>query len=80
MKQKFSTLLDPALFRQLKLEAVVRGKQINELVAEALRLYLEQQHRSQSTGSVVASSWGALAADPRTVAKIMEEEDGILDA
>jgi hypothetical protein len=80
MKQKVSTLLDTALFRRVKLESVLRSKQINEIVGEALELYLRERGSAPAAGSVVAESWGALKLDAGEVRRLLEEEDGLLDA
>ena len=36
MRQKISTLIDPGLYRRVKLEAVKTNRQISEIVGEAL--------------------------------------------
>ncbi len=43
MRKKVSTLLDETLYRRAKLESVVRGKQISEIIGEALEKYLDER-------------------------------------
>ncbi len=80
MKQKVSTLLDSTLFRRVKLESVVQNKQINEIMGEALELYLRERGSAGAAGSVVADSWGALRLDRDQIKSILEEENGFFDA
>ncbi len=80
MRQKVSTLLDSALFRRIKLESVIQGRQIDEIVGEALELYLHIKGASGTASSVVADSWGALRLDAGQVKSILEDEDGLFDA
>ena len=79
-KQKISTLLDPALFRRVKLESVIQGRQINEILGEALEFYLRERGSTGTVSSVVAGSWGALRLDVDRVKSILEDEDGLFDA
>ena len=80
MRQKVSTLLDSSLFRRVKLESVVQGRQINEIVGEALELYLRDKGSAGTVSSVVADSWGALPLDREQVKSILEDENGLFDA
>ncbi len=80
MKQKVSTLLDSSLFRRVKLESVVQGRQINEIMGEALELYLRERGSARTWSSVVADSWGALRLGAGQVRSILEDEDGLFDA
>ena len=80
MKQKVSTLLDSSLFRRVKLESVVQGRQINEIMGEALELYLREKGSAGPVSNVVAGSWGALRLDRNQVRSILEDEDGLFDA
>ena len=80
MKQKVSTLIDSALFHRVKLEAVVRNKQISEIFGEALNFYLREHGTAPATASAVASSWGALRLEPAEIHRMLEEEDGLFDA
>ena len=79
MRQKVSTLLDSALFRRIKLESVVQGRQINEIMSEALELYLRARGSAGTVSSVVADSWGALRLDVGQVRSILEDENGLFD-
>ncbi len=80
MRQKVSTLLDTALFRRIKLESVVQGRQINEIMSEALELYLRLKGATGTVSSVVAGSWGVMQLDAGQVKSILEDEDGLFDA
>jgi hypothetical protein len=80
MRQKISTLIDPALYRRVKLEAVKANKQISEIVGEALERYLDREGRRSHGTGVVQESWGALRLPPRQVERILEEEDSLYDA
>ncbi len=79
MRQKVSTIMEPALYRRVKLESVRQGKQISEVVAAALRLYLETTGRGSQGDGVVAETWGAIEIDRNAVQSVLEEE-GLLDA
>jgi hypothetical protein len=80
MRKKVSTLLDSSLFRRVKLESVVQGKQINEIMGEALELYLRKKGSSGTVSSVVTDSWSALPLDGDQVRRILEDENGLFDA
>lgn len=80
LRQKVSTLLEPTLFRQAKLEAVRQGKQISEIFSEALRLYLSQRSGAVEGGTIVAATWGSFELDPREVDRILDEEEGLFDS
>ena len=76
MKRKVSTIMEEALFRQVKLEAARQRRPLSAILEEALTRYFdprvargEPQHRS------VADTWGAMAASPDLVRAIMEDED-----
>lgn len=79
-RRKVSTVLDEMLFRRIKLEAARQGKQINEILAEALEEYLQDRGPSAVSTGVVDASFGALRAAPDRVRRILNEEDGLLDA
>jgi hypothetical protein len=78
VRQKISTLVDPALYRRVRLESVRRNKQISEIVGEALQMYLAG-NRLASTG-VVAESWGAVPLPKEEVQQILRDEAGLLEA
>lgn len=80
MKQKVSTLMDSALYQRVKLQSVVQNKQINEVVGEALELYLRERGAPPGIGGAVAASWGALPLDRDLVQAIVKDEDGLLEA
>lgn len=80
MKQKVTMLLNPSLFRRVKLESVVQGRQINEIVGEALEFYFREKGSAVAVSGVVAESWGALRLDVDRVKSILEDEVGLFDA
>ena len=67
-------LLDDRLLRRLESESARRGKDVNEVLEEALELYLDQT-QAVAEGSVVAKSWGALPIDKELVKEVLEEDD-----
>ncbi len=78
-KKKISTLMDPTLYRRVKLESVRRDRQISDLIGEAVAEYLDRSTAPLGSGSVVERTWGSLAIDRQRVDELMEE-DGLLDA
>lgn len=80
MRRKISTILDVSLTRQVKLEAVRQGKQISEIIAEALRRYLAASGRRSRRDSVVAETWGSLEMEKDRVRQLLEEEEALLDS
>ena len=81
MKQKFSTVLDRGLFRRLKLESARQGKQMSELVGEALEFYLRPSKGiAGETGRVVDATWGSLSVDRETLRELMHDEESLLDS
>lgn len=80
MRRKVSTLLDETLFRRAKLESVRQGRQISEVIGEALEFYLREKGSRRSSTGVTAESWGALAMKKAKVKRIMAEEAGLLDS
>jgi hypothetical protein len=80
MRRKVSTLLDESLFRRAKLESVRQGKQISEIVGEALEGYLGEKSGKEGSLGVVAESWGVLALPRARVKKVLAEEKDLLEA
>lgn len=80
MRQKISTLVDPALYRRVKLESVRRNKQISEIVGEALEEYLADNRPGLASTGVVAESWGAVPLPKEQVQQILRDEEGLLEA
>lgn len=81
MKRKFITVLDCGLFRRLKLESARQGKQMSELVSEALEFYLRPSKGiARETGRVVDATWGSLSVDRETLKELMHEEESLLDS
>ena len=77
-RRKVSTVLDEQVFRRTKVEAARQGKQISEVIGEALVVYLAESG-APAEGGMVARSWGALALDRERVRALIDEEDGLLD-
>jgi hypothetical protein len=80
MKQKFSTIIEVGLLRKLRLESVKQGKQINELVSEALEYYLRRPKTPAERPGVVASTWDSMPVDRKTLRKLMQEEESLFDS
>jgi hypothetical protein len=79
-RRKVSTLLDEHLFRRAKIEAVRQRKQLSAILGEALERYLDDAGGGRSESGVVAASWGVLKLNRRTVARLLADEEGLLDA
>ena len=79
MRRKVSTLLDEALFRRAKLESARQGKQISEIVGEALEQYLSRGGSRRGSADLVTESWGVLTMRKSRVQRLLAEEEGLLD-
>ena len=79
MRKKVSTLIEENLFRRARLESARQGKQISQVIGEALEMYLDSKS-TLPAGNVVADSWNALKLPRAQVEKILGEEEGFLDA
>lgn len=79
MARKISTVVEEHLFRRVKLEAVRQGRQIRDVVGDALEQYLGGDRDRRETNGVVARTWGALKLGRRQLGRIMAEND-FLDA
>jgi len=79
-RRKVSTLLDEHLFRRAKLESVRRGKQVSEILGQALERYLAKTGSRLATTGVVAETWGVLKLDRGQVERLIGSEEGLLDA
>ncbi len=80
MRQKISTLIDPGLYRRVKLESVRTNKQISEIVGEALERYLQKEGLGHATSGVVAETWGAIKLPADQVMQILEKEESLFEA
>lgn len=74
-KKKISTVIDPGLYRRIKLESARSDRQISDLIGEAVAEYLTHT----GTTSVVDETWGALEIERERVDELMED-DGLFDA
>ena len=79
-RRKVSTLLDEHLFRRAKLESVRQGKQVSEILGEALERYLGERGSRRAATSVVADTWGVLKLDRRKIDRLLVDEGGLFDA
>jgi len=79
-RRKVSTLLDEHLFRRAKLESVRQGRQVSEILGEALERYLGERGSRRATTSVVADTWGVLKLDRRKIDRLLVDEGGLFDA
>jgi hypothetical protein len=80
MRRKVSTLLEESVFRRAKLESARQGKQFSEVIGEAVESYLDSKGSPRGSGHVVAASWARLSLPSREVKRLVEEEEGLLDA
>jgi hypothetical protein len=79
MRRKFSTLLEENLYDRTRQEAIRQGKQIADVVGDALAVYLDNKTAAFGPKGIVAESWGILALPAGQVRKLLEEEDELLD-
>lgn len=75
MRKKVSTLLDEGLYRRAKLEAALRGKQVSEILGEALEKYLNEESRTGRSLGAVEETWGSVKVSREELDEIMAEED-----
>ena len=80
MRRKVSTLLDEGLFRRTRLESARQGRQISDIVGEALDRYLTQASDRPASLHVVAETWGVLRLKPSLVKHVLREEPDVLEA
>ena len=80
MRKKVSTLLDETLYRRAKLESVSQGKQISEIIGEALEKYLDERGHPSGVRDAVSESWGSMRIDRSELEAILNEEEDWLDA
>lgn len=71
--------MEDALYRRLKLESMRQGRQIAEIVGDAVESYLREKGGRATTGAV-AESWGVLRIDRKKLRRVLSEEEGLLDA
>ena len=76
MRRKVSTIMDDALFRRAKVEAVRQNRPLSSILEEALtRYFAEQLPQRGPQYRSVSETWGAMAAPPELIREIMEDED-----
>jgi hypothetical protein len=71
--------LDEGLYRRAKLEAALRGKQVSEILGEALERYLDEHRGPGRSLGVVEETWGSIAVPREELEEIMADE-GWLDS
>jgi hypothetical protein len=80
MRRKVSTIIDESLFLRAKVEAAHQGRPWSALLEEALLQYLQKPGASADARPTVASAWGAVVVSPEVLRRVMDDEDGWLDA
>lgn len=80
MRRKVSTLLEDNLYRRVKVESSRQGKQISDIIGEALESYLNDGSKSGSSLNVVRDSWAVMKLPASRVKKILQEEDALFDS
>jgi len=82
MHQRISTELDENLVRRAKLESVRQGRPFDEILKEALERYLGETavRAAQGNEGIVKKSWASIPIGKEALRKMLEEEDGFLDA
>jgi hypothetical protein len=76
MSLKVSTSLDQNLFRKARREALRQGREVSEILEDALDRYLLER---ETTPGVVAASWATIPLSADGVQQILAEEDDLLD-
>lgn len=76
MHQKVTANLDENLVRRARLESIRQSRTFDEILQEALELYLEG--RAPGAG-IVARTWAVLPVERNKLREILEE-DSFLDA
>jgi hypothetical protein len=79
VRRKFSTLLEESLYDRTRSEAIRQGKQIADVVGDALASYLDAKAAAFGPQGVVAESWGVLPMPARQVRELLAQEDELLD-
>jgi hypothetical protein len=79
MRRKLNTLLDESLYDRTRHEALRQGRQMADVVCDALAAYLDSKTVAPEAKGVVAESWGALALPAWQVQELLAEEDALLD-
>jgi len=79
MRRKFSTLIEESLYDRTRSEAIRQGKQIADVVSDALAAYLDGKAATFGPQGIVAESWGVLAMPARQVRELLAQEGGLLD-
>ncbi|HLC43317.1 MAG TPA: hypothetical protein VJO34_17035 [Methylomirabilota bacterium] len=73
MRQKIGTALDGDLLQRAKVHAAQEGKALNELLEDALKVYLSRRSGA-SPKRVVEESWGVVKMTPKELRKALQVE------
>jgi len=71
VKRKIGTTLDEDLYRRVKASAQRQGRDLNEVIAEALERFLGSQ---TSRASVVRDTQGTYKVSARALRAVLEED------
>ena len=74
MRRKVSTLIDDALLKRAKVEALRQEKQISEIFGEALQSYLGEAASHRSGSTVASETWGILPVSRATLRRALEDD------
>jgi hypothetical protein len=80
MNQRVSTELEADLVRRARLESIRQGKPLDQILGEALELYLDEKGVSRKQSGVVSGSWGALNVNREVLEDLLDEDNGLFDA
>jgi hypothetical protein len=80
MRRKLSTLLDEGLYDRTRHEALRQGRQMADVVCDALAAYLDSKPVALEAKGVVTESWGTFALPAWQVHELLSEEEELLDA
>jgi hypothetical protein len=78
MGRNFIILLEESLYGRTRQEAIRQGRQIADVVCDALAAYLDSKTATFGPKGVVVESWGVLALPIRQVRKLLADEDELL--
>ncbi len=79
MRRKFCTLLDEHLYNRARFEANRQGKQVADLVGEALAQYLDGRAVPGGRKGAVTESWGVIRLPGGQARQLLRDEEGLLE-
>lgn len=74
MKTKIDTLIDEELISEAEQAAKDKNLTINELLEEALIIYLKMENKSKEKESVSKQTKGSMKISPKMLKAVMEEK------